>query len=221
MSPILRLLSTGFPGNHVRVEEKSKSCEGIASLSPLSLSPSVILYVYIKACMLSLCSQLSVTLQGQDQRREGTPPCTRRSLCDPEEGGAFLWPSLLFRLPLASPWSSPMCFGSPPSLAPSSSWASQLRSDGGCIDAKWAVAIPPPPTPQEGVSGIKANSVYLCVCVSQSVKGESVRLRVVTVSAPKRRGCLECKWRIAGLPLRSVNVPRRVCVCVSVLWFHS
>lgn len=45
--PTLRLLPSGFPGNHVRVEEKSKSCEGIASLSPLS--PTV--YVCIKASL--------------------------------------------------------------------------------------------------------------------------------------------------------------------------
>lgn len=80
----------------------------------------------------------------------------------------------------------PMSFGSPPVPAPSSSEAPQLNSDSGCIDAKWVVAIPPPPAPQEGVSLFKM-CLLLCVCV---VVCEYVIQRVDTVSAPTGDGVL-------------------------------
>ncbi len=86
----------GFPGNHVRVEEKSKSCEGIASLSPLS--PSVCVCIKASLSMLSLHSQLSIALQERDWREgRGTRPKEITVL----QWETFLWPSLFF-LPLSS-----------------------------------------------------------------------------------------------------------------------
>lgn len=78
--PTLRLFSPGFPGNHVRVEEKSKSCEGIASLvflSPLSLFLTVCVCIKTSLPMLSLHSQLSISSHGGQTQDRGEGRGTR------------------------------------------------------------------------------------------------------------------------------------------------
>lgn len=175
---------------------KSKSCEGIASLSR-----SRCVFVCIKASlsMLLLHSQISSALQKRLERG-GT-------LLKEIPGNLFFFFNLFL-----------FCFPSVcrVSLLPHGFFSLTVSSfavDSGCFHAKWVVAIPQPPALQEavrvGYEGIFVGvSADVCLCE----RGSEL------CSRSSGRRCLECKWSVSGQPLGFDCV---ITYFLDLLLFHS
>lgn len=238
----LRPFSPGFPGNLVRVEEKSKSCEGKASfsLSPPSFPPlsRSLLSVSVVCVYKSLSRHAVTSLWALHCIALGRRKGWRQG------GGYNQWRFLLgisFDLPslcasVTSPAHFPLfsqCVVHSPPVLPVHPLIKRVRS-------AWTVAA----SMQNGLwqflshqhhrrgwvfqeslctSVCVCDTGWACVCVRWARGLEGFERKSCHCICSDGRRCLECQWSVSGLPLRlkecvCVFVWGRGCVCVCPWW---